>query len=78
MIRVVHLGSGSRIRILIFYSSRIQGPKTHRIPNPQHWPKIKELTSKCFAFLCKYYNPGVLPTNNKMAAHDRNIFRKPG
>ncbi len=77
MIRVVHPGSGSRIRI--FYSSRIQGSKTHRIPDPdpQHCPKVKELTSKCFAFLCKYYNPGVLPTNNKMAAHDRYIFRKP-
>ncbi len=27
----------SRIRILIFYPSRIQGSKRHRIPNPQHW-----------------------------------------
>jgi hypothetical protein len=76
---MVHPGFGSRILILIFYSTQIQGSKPHRIPDPdpQHCPKIKELTSKCFAFLCKYYSPGVLPTNNKMAAHDRNIFRKP-
>jgi hypothetical protein len=33
----VHPGSGSRI--LIFYSSRIEGSKRHRIPDPgpQHW-----------------------------------------
>jgi hypothetical protein len=46
MIQVVHPGSGSRIRILIFYPSRIQGSKSHwipdlgkrhRIPDPQHW-----------------------------------------
>ncbi len=37
MIRVVH--PGSRIRILTFYPSRIQGSKRHRIPDPdpQHW-----------------------------------------
>jgi hypothetical protein len=34
MIRVIHPGSGSRI--LIFYPSRIQGSKRHRIPDPQH------------------------------------------
>ncbi len=36
MIQVVHQ---IRIRILIFYPSRIQGSKRHRIPdpNPQHW-----------------------------------------
>ncbi len=27
----------SRIRILTFYPSRIQGSKRHRIPDPQHW-----------------------------------------
>jgi hypothetical protein len=32
MIRVVHLGSGSRNRILIFYPSRIQGIK--KAPDP--------------------------------------------
>jgi hypothetical protein len=39
MIQDVHPGSGSRIRILIFYPSRIFGSKRHRIPdpNPQHW-----------------------------------------
>ncbi len=31
MIRVVHRGSGSRIRNLIFYLSRIQGSNRHRI-----------------------------------------------
>ncbi len=44
MIRFVHPGSGSRIRslifypsrVLIFYPSRIQGSKKHRIPDPQH------------------------------------------
>jgi hypothetical protein len=32
-------GCSSRIRMLIFYPSRIQGPKRHRIPDPepQHW-----------------------------------------
>ncbi len=34
MIRVVHPGSGSRIRIMIFYPSRIQGSIRHRIPDP--------------------------------------------
>ncbi len=37
MVRIVHPG----IRILIFYPSRIQGSKRHRIrnpdPDPQHW-----------------------------------------
>jgi hypothetical protein len=33
MIRVVHPGSRSRIRILTFYPSRIQGLKGHRIPD---------------------------------------------
>ncbi len=32
MIRVVH--PGSRIRMLTFYPSRIQGSKRHRIPDP--------------------------------------------
>jgi hypothetical protein len=43
MIRVVHLGSGSPIRILILYSSRIPGSKRHRIPDPdpQHWYKVQ-------------------------------------
>ncbi len=36
MIQVVHPGSGSWIRILIFthLGSRIQGSKRHRIPDP--------------------------------------------
>jgi hypothetical protein len=34
MIWVVHPGSGSRIQILIFYPSRIQGAKWHQIPDP--------------------------------------------
>jgi hypothetical protein len=34
MIWVVHPRSGSRIRILSFYPSRIQGSKRHRIPDP--------------------------------------------
>ncbi len=34
MTRVVYPGSGSRIRILIFYPSRIPGSKRHRIPDP--------------------------------------------
>jgi hypothetical protein len=40
MIRVVH--PGSRIRILNFYPSQIQGPKMHRIPDPdqQHSPQF--------------------------------------
>jgi hypothetical protein len=40
MSRVVH--PGSKIRILIFYPSRIQGSKRHRIPDPdpQHWLKL--------------------------------------
>jgi hypothetical protein len=35
----VHPGSGPRIRILIFYPSRIPGSKRHRIPDsdPQNW-----------------------------------------
>jgi hypothetical protein len=33
MILVVHLGSGSRIRILIFYPSQIQGSNRLRIPD---------------------------------------------
>jgi hypothetical protein len=39
MIRVVH--PGSRIWILTFYISRIQGSKSHRNPDPdpQHWLK---------------------------------------
>ncbi len=37
MIRVVHPGSESRIWILIFYTSRIQGSKRQRIPDPEHW-----------------------------------------
>jgi hypothetical protein len=41
MIRDVHPGPGSRIRILIFTrpGSRIQGSKRHRIPDPdtQDW-----------------------------------------
>jgi hypothetical protein len=39
MIWVVHPGSG--IRILTFYPSRIQGSKRHRIPDPEHWMKIR-------------------------------------
>jgi hypothetical protein len=47
MIRVVHPRSGSRILILIFYSSRIQGSK--KAPDPgsatlkdaMSWPKLK-------------------------------------
>ncbi len=35
--RVVHPGTGSRIRILTIYPSRIQGSKRQRIPDPQHW-----------------------------------------
>jgi hypothetical protein len=37
MVLIVH-PAGSRIRILIFYPSRIQGSKRHRIsdPDPQH------------------------------------------
>ncbi len=36
-------GQSSRIRILIFYPSRIQGSKSHRItePDPQHWCNFK-------------------------------------
>ncbi len=36
-------GCSSRIRILIFKPSRIQGPKRHRIPDPdpQHWMQVK-------------------------------------
>ncbi len=49
MIRVFHPGSGSRIRILTFYLSRIpildprswiQGSKRHRIPDPGSWIRI--------------------------------------
>ncbi len=42
MIRVVH--PASCIRILIFYPSRIQGSKRHRIPDldPQHWEKVPD------------------------------------
>ncbi len=35
MIREVHAGSGSQIRILILYPSRIQGSKRRRIPDPE-------------------------------------------
>ncbi len=36
-------GSGSRIRILIFYPSRSPGAKSHRIPDPdpQHWFSVE-------------------------------------
>jgi hypothetical protein len=43
MIRDIHLGSGSRIQILIFThpGSRTQRSKIHRIPDldPQHWER---------------------------------------
>ncbi len=39
MILVVH--PGSRIRIMTFYPSRIQGSKRHRIPDPDPQQKIK-------------------------------------
>ncbi len=43
MIRVVYPGSGYRIRI--FYPSRIQGSKRHRIPDPdtQQWFKLNNM-----------------------------------
>ncbi len=47
MIRVVRPESGSRIRILIFYPSRIPGSKSHRIPDPQHY-KIPYRTGLLF------------------------------
>ena len=37
-------GCSSRIRILIFYPSRIQESKRHRIPDPQHWFQIYAYT----------------------------------
>ncbi len=37
-------GSSSRIRI--FYPSRIQGSKRHRIPDPQHWNPLKISTAQ--------------------------------
>jgi hypothetical protein len=44
MIRVVHPGSGSRIRILTFYPSRIERSKRHRIPDLQNrLPEIQLL-----------------------------------
>jgi hypothetical protein len=39
MIRDVYLGSGSQIRILIFYPSRIPGSKRHQIPGPNPDPQ---------------------------------------
>jgi hypothetical protein len=49
MILVVHPGSGSRI--LIFYTSRIQGSKRHRIPDPdpQLWLFKVIHTFSCFS-----------------------------
>ncbi len=44
--RVVHPGSRSRIRILIFHPSRIHGSKRHRIPDPQHYADLQE-QSQC-------------------------------
>ncbi len=39
-----------RIRILIFYPSRIQGSKRYRIPEPalQHWRKVTYVKSRLF------------------------------
>ncbi len=34
MIRVIHPGSGSRIRILIFYPSRMPDPGVKKAPDP--------------------------------------------
>jgi hypothetical protein len=54
MIRVVHPVSVSRI--LIFYPSRIQGPKRHRIPDPdpQHCEKLggKNPSVVRFCWIC--------------------------
>ncbi len=61
MIRVVH--PGSLIRILIFYPIRIQGPKRHRIPDPdpQHCPGsalvgvIAQYSGDFLHLLCPFY-----------------------
>jgi hypothetical protein len=44
MIQDVHPGSGSRIRILVIYPSRIPGSKRHRISDsdPQHWFQVAQ------------------------------------
>ncbi len=58
MIRVFHPGSGSRIWILTFYlsripildpRSRIQGSKTHKIPDPGSWIRIRNTVDFGFA-----------------------------
>ena len=58
MIQVFHPGSGSRIWIVTFYlsqipildpRSRIQGSKTHRMPNPGSWIRIRNTVDFGFA-----------------------------
>jgi hypothetical protein len=70
MIRVVH--SGSRIRMLTFYPSRIQGSKRHRIPDPD--PQHCVLAASQSACLC-LFSQSLLP--RAMSGERRSIFSVP-
>jgi hypothetical protein len=58
MIRVVHPGSGSRIRILTFYPSWSQGSKRHRKPDPgpgsATLPTTKRRYSLCYSYISNF------------------------
>ncbi len=64
--RLFNPGSGSRIQILIFYPSRIQGSKKHRIPDHQH----------CSYFMIsKWLSPRVLEKScQRNSSRAKNIF----
>jgi hypothetical protein len=76
MIRVVH--PGSRIRMLTFYPSRIQGSKRHPIPDPdpQHClqPWIKLDLNKTFQKLREANDELTFETN----LHNCILFEKAG
>ncbi len=59
-------GSGSRIQILIFYLSRIQGSKRHRIPDPdpQHCP---------YYMISKWLSPRVLESLAREIAPEQKV-----
>jgi hypothetical protein len=50
----------SRIRILIFFPSRIQGSKRHLIPDPKHWKKCLDSACLCLFPFSFYSRVGFL------------------